>query len=152
MFWRVITHKFLHSLIHVSYQDQKYPMHTANLHWDFSIPFPESFDQYLPGSVFGSQAPGSGTVFLDANTEHVDGIVWPEATSAWYLSNVLQQLSSPSAPNPTDRNIISGAITAHTINMLSSNWKRGDRSVAVGTNFMYNPSPLPRFTLLNFTL
>jgi hypothetical protein len=122
-------------------------MHTANLHWDFSIPFPESFDQYLPGSVglgFGNQAGGpAGGTFLDANIDQIDGIVWPEATSAWYLSNVLQQLSSPNPPSPADRNMLSGAITAHTINMLSSNWKRGDRAAAVGTNFMYNSSPFP---------
>jgi len=123
-------------------------MHTANLHYDFSIPFPESFDQYLLGSMgigFGGHAggavAGSGAPFLDANIDQIDGIVWPEATSAWYLSNVLHQLSSPTTPTTADRNMLSGAITAHTINMLSSNWKRGDRTAAVGLNFMYNSLP-----------
>ncbi|KAK0631715.1 hypothetical protein B0T14DRAFT_559472 [Immersiella caudata] len=137
LWWAVV---YIDCLIHVSYQDQKYPMHTTNLHWDFSIPFPESFDQYLPGSVglgFGNQVGGSAEgTFLDANIDQIDGIVWPEATSAWYLSNVLQQLSSPNLPSSADRNMLSGAITAHTINMLSSNWKRGDRTAAVGTNFI----------------
>jgi hypothetical protein len=122
-------------------------MHTANLHWDFSIPFPESFDQYLSGSLgidFGAQGSGSrtGAPFLDANIDRIDGIVWPEATSAWYLSSVLQQLTRPTPPTADDRNMLSGAITAHTINILSSNWKRGDRTAAVGTNFMYTSSPL----------
>lgn len=137
-------------MIHVSYQDQKYPIHTANLNSDFSIPFPESFDQYLPGSLsygFGNQEPrpgsGSGAGFLDGNIDEIDGMIWPEATSAFYLSNVLQQLASPSAPTANDRNMLSGAITAHTISILSGNWGRGDRTAAVGTNFMYNPLFLP---------
>lgn len=137
------AHTFRLSLIHVSYQDQKYPMHTANLGWDFSIPFPESFDQYLSGGLsysFGSQASGSG--HLGGNSDQIDGMVWPEATSAFYLSSVLQQLANPGSPTATDRNMLSGAVTTHTINVLSGNWKRGDRTAAVGTNFMYTSLPL----------
>ncbi|KAK3341289.1 hypothetical protein B0T25DRAFT_336947 [Lasiosphaeria hispida] len=142
LWWAIV---YVDCLVHVSYQDQKYPMHAANLHWDFSIPFPESFDQYLPGSLtFGFQGQGqssgssssSSIGYLDANIDHIDGMVWPEATSAWYLSNVLQQLGSPTPATAADRNMLSGAITAHTINVLSGNWKRGDRTAAVGTNFI----------------
>ncbi|KAK1755262.1 hypothetical protein QBC47DRAFT_212792 [Echria macrotheca] len=144
LWWAVV---YMDCLIHVSYQDQKYPMHTANIHSSFSIPFPESFDQYLPNSLsfgFGGQgsasgsasASGSRAVFLDSNTDQIDGMVWPEATSAFYLSSVLQQLTSPSPPIPNDRNMLSGAITAHTINLLSGNWGRGGRTAAVGTNFI----------------
>ncbi len=120
-------------------------MHTANLNWDFTIPFPESLDQYLPGSVafqFGTQGSGPEPTYMDDNISHIDGMVWPEATSAWYLSNVLQQLEGPNPPSAVDRNVLSGAITAHTISILSRNWKRGDRTAAVGTNFMYTPLPL----------
>lgn len=121
-------------------------MHTANLHWDFTIPFPESLDQYLPGSsVFGlgqaSSSSASAGLSLDVDIDSIDGMIWPEATSAWYLSSVLQQLSGTAPPTQTDRNMLSGAITAHTINVMSGNWKRGDRTAAVGTNFMYTPSP-----------
>ncbi len=137
------------SLINVGYQDQKYPSHTGNLNWDFSIPFPESFDQYLPGSLAFSLQPqsqgstsssSSGVPFLDANADHIDGMVFPEATSAFYLSNVLQQLSGPTPPSPAHRNMLSSAITAHTLNIMGASWKRGDRA-AVGTNFMYIPLP-----------
>ncbi|KAK1830392.1 hypothetical protein QBC39DRAFT_285634 [Podospora conica] len=136
LWWAVV---YIDCLVHVSYPDQKYPMHTANLHWDFTIPFPESFDQYLPGSsAFGlGLATSSANLSLD-DADSIDGMIWPEATSAWYLSSVLQQLSSTAAPPPTqtDRNTLSSAITAHTINVMSGNWKRGDRTAAVGTNFI----------------
>jgi hypothetical protein len=122
-------------MIRVSYQDQKYPMHTSSIGADFSVPFPEAFDQYLPDSMMfrlqGQSQP------LDANIDQIDGMVWPEANSAWYLSNVMQQLSNPASPPPADRNALSGAITAHTINLLAGNWRSGDRTAAVGTNFMY---------------
>ncbi|KAK0746420.1 hypothetical protein B0T18DRAFT_390872 [Schizothecium vesticola] len=138
LWWAVV---YIDCLVHVSYQDQKYPMHTANLHWDFTIPFPESLDQYLPGSsVFGlgqaSSAASASSLSLDVDIDSIDGMIWPEATSAWYLSSVLQQLSGTAPPTQTDRNMLSGAITAHTINVMSGNWKRGDRTAAVGTNFI----------------
>ncbi|KAK3934061.1 hypothetical protein QBC46DRAFT_429320 [Diplogelasinospora grovesii] len=144
LWWAIV---YVDCLVQVGYQEQKYPLHTSDVTSSFTVPFPEVFDQYLPDSLgFGLQSPGqnypSGVV-LDANMDQIDGMVWPEASSAWYLSNVLQELSSgrselgPYPPPPTaQRNVLSGAITAHTLDLYAGNWKDGDRIAAVGTNFI----------------
>ncbi len=98
---------------------------------DFSIPFPETFDQYLSGSmVFGQQG------FLDGSLDRIETMIWPEANSAWYLRNALQQLLISNPPSSADRDILSDAITAHTLNVMGGNYRNGTRSAAVGTNFM----------------
>ncbi|KAK3393696.1 hypothetical protein B0H63DRAFT_516866 [Podospora didyma] len=129
LWWAIV---YVDCLVHVGYQDQKYPMHTSSLGSDFWIPFPEAFDQYLLGSaMFGLQGQG-----LDANLDRIEGMVWPEANSAWYLSNVLHQLAGPTPQSIEDRNTLSGAITQHTLQVLEGSWERGDRTGAVGANFI----------------
>jgi hypothetical protein len=82
---------------------------------------------------FGGQAP---PVPRDANSDHIDGIVFPEATSAWYLSNVLQQLLNPAAPGNFDPKSLSDMIWHHAHTTSNLKWRAGDRNAAVGTDFM----------------
>ncbi|KAK0734308.1 hypothetical protein B0T26DRAFT_64377 [Lasiosphaeria miniovina] len=129
LWWAIV---YVDCLIHVGYQDQKYPMHTSGLSSDFWIPFPEAFDQYLLGSLMIGFQGGP----IDANIDQIDTMVWPEASSAWYMSNVLHQLTAPSPVSPVDRNTLSGVITQHTLQVMERNWKMGDRTGSVGTNFI----------------
>ncbi|KAK3329529.1 hypothetical protein B0H66DRAFT_526913 [Apodospora peruviana] len=130
LWWAIV---YVDCLVHVGYQDQKYPIHTSNTDPDFAIPYPEAFDQYLPGSGtydFQNQGHGEGFGYLDADLAQIDSVVWPEANSAGYLSSVLQQLSG-SNPSVATRNSITEMIMGHTINLLAHK-----RTAAVGTNFI----------------
>ncbi|KAH8899263.1 hypothetical protein GQ53DRAFT_777020 [Thozetella sp. PMI_491] len=127
LWWAIV---FVDCLVFVGYPDQKFPLHTSEM--DFSIPFPETLDQYLNGfSGLGQQ---SG--FLDGNLGRVETIIWPEANSAWYLRNALQQLAVSNPPAFGDRDMLSDAITAHTLNVMGGNYRNGTRAAVVGTNFI----------------
>ena len=99
---------------------------------EFPVPFPETFDQYLGGPM----AIYPQFEYLDGGLDKIETIVWPEATSAWYLRNVLHQLSSSNLPTAAERDIRSEAITAHTLGLMNGQYKHGTRSAAVGLNFM----------------
>ena len=98
---------------------------------DISIPFPETFDQ-----SFGSSVSTGPQGFLDGNLDRIETMIWPEANSAWYLRNVLHQLHVSNPPAANDRDTLSDAITAHTINVMGGHYKNGTRTAVVGTNFM----------------
>ncbi|KAL2127797.1 hypothetical protein VTI74DRAFT_10157 [Chaetomium olivicolor] len=109
LWWAIV---YLDCLLHVGYQDQAYPMHTADLITGFQIPLPEAFNAHLPASMpvqFGGQNQG----FRDATSDHIEGMVFPEATSAWYLSTVLHQLSNPLLPGALDSKELSDLILQH---------------------------------------
>lgn len=108
-------------------------MHTSGLGLDFVVPFPEAFDQYLSGNLL-LQFDAQGKLVRDAHIDHIDGIILPEANSAWYLSSVLEYLLHPGAMSVVD---LSAAITRHTTDLVSGSWMNRDRNAAVGTNFMY---------------
>lgn len=120
-------------MINVGYQDQKYPIHTSIVTSELAIPFPEAFDQYLPGSLaYDFHTQGEGFGYLDPDLEQIDGVVWPEANSAGYLSSVLQHLSTSAVPIVSSRNSVTDMIMGHTMGLLQNK-----RNAAVGTNFMY---------------
>ena len=122
------------SLLNVSYPDQKLPLSPRNL--DFLIPFPEALDQYLPGHATAGYRPWQGST-AENNIENIDNVVWPEANSAWYLSTLLDQIHSPtSPPSAADRNSLSDAISAHTLNVMGVGWKHGPRCGVINANFM----------------
>jgi hypothetical protein len=95
------------------------------------IPLPEAFDQHFPGS-----APFHGPGFRDANSDRIEGMVLPEATSAWYLSRVLQQLSDPALPGNIDPEVLSNLILQHARDVDSAKWRAGDRNAAFGADLM----------------
>ncbi|KAL2017656.1 hypothetical protein VTK56DRAFT_1870 [Thermocarpiscus australiensis] len=139
LWWAIV---FVDVHMYVGYQQRfqhMYPMHTANLGLDFVIPFPENFDQYFPGAL-GFQPGDRERGIRDANSDKIDGMVLPEAKSAWYLSSLLQQSSSLALSptvNPTmNRSVLDAAITQHSYELSSSGWKTGERSGAVATNFI----------------
>jgi hypothetical protein len=121
-------------VLNVSYPDQKLPPSPTQL--DFSVPFPEAFDQYLPGNATAGFGAWKGTAAED-NTDRIDSVVWPEANSAWYLSTLLHQIHNPaSPPTAADRNSLTDALSVHTLNVLGAEWKQGTRYAAVNANFM----------------
>ncbi|KAK3694899.1 hypothetical protein B0T22DRAFT_86473 [Podospora appendiculata] len=135
LWWAIV---YVDCLVHVGYQDQKYPLHTTNFTHspcDSSIPFPEALDRYLPGSLAFNFHHGHHGFLLDPELAQIDGLAWPEANSAGYLRTVLHHLSpsNPNSPPPTiaERNSITELIMGHTINLLA-----GKRTAAVGANFI----------------
>ncbi|KAK4153243.1 hypothetical protein C8A00DRAFT_34014 [Chaetomidium leptoderma] len=132
LWWAIV---YVDCLLNVGYQEQEYPMHTTGLAPVSVIPFPEAFNQYFPATdpfQFGGQDQG----FRDANSDYIDGIVFPEATSAWYLSNVLQQLSNPALPGTLDHKALSDMIWRHAKDIASAKWRAGDRHAAIATDFV----------------
>lgn len=119
-------------MINVLYQDQKYPIHTSIVTSELTIPFPEAYDPYLPGSLaYDFRNQGESYGYMDVELDQIDGVVWPEAHSAAFLSNMLQQWSS-SGTNPPSVSIQnSEMIMRHTISLLANK-----RTAGVGTNFM----------------
>lgn len=121
------------SLLNISYPDQKYPLSVDEL--DFSIPLPQAFDQYLSGAAaLGFQA-RQGEL-ADAHIDRIEDIIWPEANSAWYLSTFLHEVQGPTTLTPVDRNNLTDAVTAHTLNIMGVRWRFGNRSAAINANFM----------------
>ncbi|KAK4042252.1 hypothetical protein C8A01DRAFT_33752 [Parachaetomium inaequale] len=132
LWWAIV---YIDGLLNVAYQDQAYPMNTADLAPCSVVPLPEVFDQpFSPNLAF--QFGGQAQALRDANSDHIDGIVFPEATSAWYLSNVLQQLSNPTAPGNFDSKSLSDLIWQHALATCALKWRAGDRNAAVGTDFI----------------
>lgn len=121
-------------MLNVSYPDQKLPLSSTEL--DFSVPFPEAFDQYLPGNATAGYRAWQGST-AENNTDKIDNVVWPEANSAWYLSTLLHQIHNPTNP-PTvaDRNSLSDALSVHTLNVMGVEWRHGTRCAAINSNFM----------------
>ncbi|KAK3300152.1 uncharacterized protein B0H64DRAFT_414237 [Chaetomium fimeti] len=99
-------------LLNVAY-DQAYPMHTTGL---------------APVSPF--QFGGQGQGFREANGDQIDGMAFPEGTSAWYLSNVLQQLSNPTMPAVVDPKTLSSMIFQHIKIMTSMGCRVGTSCIA----------------------
>lgn len=127
--WWAIVHVDL--LISAGYSEQKYPMHTANLNLGFEIPLPKDFEKYIPAAFLG-QPLADGPVY------NIDAMPLPEATSAWCLSNAMQQLYHPT---PTDNHQqLSDAIISHTARLDGVDgagpWVNGERSGAVAAGLM----------------
>lgn len=103
-------------------------MHTTGLAPRLPVPMPETIDQYFSATSpfqFGDQGQG----FRDGTGDQINSMFFPEATSAWYLSNVLQQLSDPTACGLTDPKTLSSMIMIHLRTMTSMGWR-------VGTSYM----------------
>ncbi|KAH8906007.1 hypothetical protein BR93DRAFT_723401 [Coniochaeta sp. PMI_546] len=131
LWWALV---YVDSMLNVSYPDQKLPLSSTEL--DFSVPFPEAFDQYLPGNATAGYRAWQGST-AENNTDKIDNVVWPEANSAWYLSTLLHQIHNPTNP-PTvaDRNSLSDALSVHTLNVMGVEWRHGTRCAAINSNFI----------------
>jgi hypothetical protein len=109
-------------------------MHTVGLAPSSTIPLPDALDQHLPGSPllpFGGQSP----IVRDPNSTRIEGMVVPEATSAWYLSCVLHHLSNPGPPI-MDTKVLAERIWDHVDDISRARWRTGDRNAAVATDLM----------------
>ncbi|KAH6650986.1 hypothetical protein F5144DRAFT_480445 [Chaetomium tenue] len=108
-------------LLNVAY-DQPYPMHTTGLAPRLPVPMPETIDQYFPAT--------SPFQFGDTG-DQINNMFFPEATSAWYLSNVLQQLSDPTACGLTNPKTLSEMIMTHLRTTTSMGWRVGTSYIAL---------------------
>ncbi|KAK4218260.1 hypothetical protein QBC37DRAFT_369207 [Rhypophila decipiens] len=129
LWWAIV---YVDCVINVVYEDQKYPTHTLIVTSELTIPFPEAYDLYLPGSLaydFHTQSERYG--YLDVDLEQIDGVVWPEAHSAAFLSSALQQPTSTHLPSVLAQHSTTEMIMGHTISLLASK-----QTAAVGTNFI----------------
>ncbi|KAK4100692.1 hypothetical protein N658DRAFT_427224 [Parathielavia hyrcaniae] len=139
LWWAIV---YVDCLLNIAYQNQSYPMHTADLAPFSVIPRPEAFDQHFLASVplqFGAAAaaaPNQQAALQDPHGDVIDGIVFPEATSAWYLGLVLQQLSNPTLVPDLDSKALSEKIWQHARCTASARWRAGDRNAAVGTDLI----------------
>lgn len=120
------------SLLSVCFPNQKLPLSVTET--DFIVPFPEYFDQHLGGHM----SPLPPDAAADGNNDRIAGMVWPESYSAWYLSTLLRQIHCASNPPPTvaERNALSHAVSAHTMDTMSKNWRFGSRCATTAMNFM----------------
>lgn len=110
------------------------PMHTAGFPLASVVPLPEAFDRPRSAGAqfqFGGQDQG----FRDASGGQGDTIAFPQASSACYLSTVLEHLSNPALA--TDPKSLSDSIWQHakTTSSLKSP-VAGDPNAVVGTDFM----------------
>lgn len=110
-------------------------MHTSGLAQVSVIPLPEAFDRHFRGTL-AFQFGGQDQEYRDGNSDRIEGMVLPEATSAWYLSRVLQQLSDPALPDNIDSEVLSNLIMQHAKDVDSAKWRTGDRNAAFGTDLM----------------
>ncbi len=126
-------------------------MHTMGL--DLVVPLPDAFDRYFLAHLpFLRVAQYQG--YRDVNSDQIEGIVFPEAGSAFYLSKVLEQLSNPALLGAIDHISLSGMIWQHARETAAAKWRAGDRNAAVGTDFMCVRRSVPDswFLLTNFLL
>lgn len=132
--WWSIVH--LDCLLHFGQQDhdQPSPMLTAGLGLHPMIPFPEAFDRNLLARM-PFLAGGQNQGFLDANMGHFDGLLVPEASSAWSLSTVLQHLANPGSLPAPDQ-VFLNCIISQTKKMLPIRGRPSDHNAALGTNFV----------------
>lgn len=109
-------------------------MHTTGLAPFSVVPAPESLDNHFPASAqFQFGGPPQG--FRGANSDQIHGMVFPEATSTWYLSTVLQQLSDPTL-SEIDPKTLTDRIWQHAKSLSSAEWLTCGRNAAVGIDFM----------------
>jgi hypothetical protein len=108
-------------------------MHTAGQPLIDLIPTPDMLSQRPPGSP-SLQFAGQGQ-FQDANSDHIDGISFPEATSFWYLSKILLQLSLPKM-QVIDLKAFDGYVYDHAQLMDAMKWRAGARYSTLGIDCM----------------
>ncbi|KAK0747929.1 hypothetical protein B0T21DRAFT_406490 [Apiosordaria backusii] len=134
LWWAMV---YIDDHLHVAYQELKFPLHAPTLGLDFEIPRPEAFDQFAP-SALQLQIQGIGA-YRDGNSHHIDGMVFPEATSAFNLNTGLRQLENP-LTSPEDHEQfseeLSDAVWQHTLDIFQAPWSTRDRSGAMGTNLI----------------
>jgi hypothetical protein len=111
-------------------------MNTAGFTQFSVIPRPEEYDQCIFAASLSFQFGMEHQVLQDPTNHPIDGIIFPEATSAWYLSCVLHHLPSPT-PTGTDPKSLSTEIWKHAMETRTPKWLPGDRNGAVGADFMY---------------
>ena len=115
-------------------------MHTMGLNLMSVVPLPDAFDRYFLASLpFLRVVHYQG--YRDVNSDQIEGIVFPEAGSAYFLSKVLEQLSNPTLLGAIDPIALSEMIWLHAREMAAAKWRAGDRNAAVGTDFMYVRRP-----------
>ncbi len=110
-------------------------MHTMGLNLMSLVPTPDAFDRYFLASLPHLRV-AQYQGYRDVNSDQIEGIVFPEAGSALYLSKVLEQLSNPTLLDTIDPITLSGIIWQHARETAAAKWRAGDRNAAVGTDFM----------------
>ncbi|KAK4175443.1 hypothetical protein QBC36DRAFT_331440 [Triangularia setosa] len=130
LWWAMV---YIDDHLHVAYHEPKYPLHAPTLGLGFEIPRPETFDQFAPAAL-QLQIQGIGA-YRDGNSHHIDGMVFPEATSAFNLNTSLRQLENPLL-SPEHHEELSDAVWQHTLDIYQASWSTGDRSGAMGTNLI----------------
>ncbi|KAK4195830.1 hypothetical protein QBC40DRAFT_15519 [Triangularia verruculosa] len=130
LWWAMV---YIDNHLHVAYQEPRFPLYAPTLGLGFEIPRPETFDPFAP-SALQLQIQGVGP-YRDANSHHIDGMVFPEATSAFNLNTGLRQLENP-LMSPEDHEDLSDTVWQHTLDVLQAPWSTGDRSGAIGTNLI----------------
>lgn len=113
-----------------------WPMHTAGLALTSIVPAPDSISQRVPPSPqLQFNVSGQDQGFRDANSDRLEGIVFPEGSSAFYMSNILQELSSPLLEvinlKTYDRDVWESARITST-----GKWRAGGRYSTLGIDFM----------------
>lgn len=104
----------------------------------FSIPFPESFDPFLrlpQGTQYGGTIQSGTFRFADGGDDKIDTIVWPEAKSTSFLTQVLQQPTGDFGTQGLSRDDMTAAMLEHARNIVSMPWKDGSRYAALSLTY-----------------
>jgi hypothetical protein len=108
------------------------------------VPTPDNIDQPPPAST-PLQLIALEQGFRDANSHHIDGIFFPEASSSWYLSKILQQiawqqlaLQQLAFPQPPMINLkeYDGYVWDRARVTSAAKWRAGDRYSTLGMDCM----------------
>lgn len=109
-------------------------MHTAGLPCIDMIPTPDRITPQPPANP-PLQFVGQNQGFRDANSDRIDGILFPEAFSSWSLSKVLWQLSNPEE-SIFDSRAFDGIIWDHAKMNAAERWRSGGRFSTLGMDLM----------------
>lgn len=131
LWWAMV---YIDNHLHAAYQESKFPLHAPTLGLEFEIPQPETFGQFAP-TPSQLQIQSVGAAYCDGNSHHIDGMVFPEATSAFNLNTALSPLDSPLMLSERHEEL-SDAVWQHTLNVFQTPWSTGDRNGAMSTNLM----------------
>ncbi|VBB71664.1 Putative protein of unknown function [Podospora comata] len=131
LWWAMV---YIDNHLHAAYQESKFPLHAPTLGLEFEIPQPETFGQFAP-TPSQLQIQSVGAAYCDGNSHHIDGMVFPEATSAFNLNTALSPLDSPLMLSERHEEL-SDAVWQHTLDVFQTPWSTGDRSGAMSTNLI----------------
>lgn len=74
--------------------------------------------------------------FADDGDDKIDTIVWPEAKSTSFLSQVLQNTTGDNGTQGLSRDNLTTAMLDHARNIVSMPWKDGCRYAGLSLTYM----------------